>query len=167
MAEERLLAIKPYNTHSIECYSKRGFLKWAEMMPNLVTENGAMWLLDNAFGSGLHKEWRAGLVESGTISSEDTMTESEWNEFTKTTHAARPLLDFTVHNPKTATETYVSGKAGFVVLRAGTVTGSFMVDDPMMGGRMGLLYGVTLFDNEHPVVQGDSLYIVITLGSTV
>jgi hypothetical protein len=167
MAEERLLAVSPHNTHSIECYSKRGFLKWAEMIPNLVTKEGAIWLLDNAFGSGLHKDWRAGLTESGTISSGDTMITKGWNEFTKTTHAARPNLYFGATEPQTAAETYVSAKAGFVVHKAGEITGSFMVDDPLIGGRAGLLYGVTLFDNAHQVVQGDSLYLIITLGSTV
>jgi hypothetical protein len=167
MAEERLLAIKPYNTHSITCYSKRGFLKWGELVPNLVTAEGAIWLLDNAFGVGIQRDWRAGLTGSGTISSGDTMITKGWNEFTGTTHANRPSLYFSATSPKTAAETYVSDKAGFVVHKAGEITGSFMVDDPLIGGRIGLLYGVTLFDNAHPVVQGDSLYLIITLGSTV
>jgi hypothetical protein len=167
MAEERLLAIKPHNTHSITCYSKRGFLKWAEVIPNLVTKVGAIWLLDNAFGPGFHKDWRAGLTESGSISSDDTMVTKGWIEFTKTTHANRPMLSFSATDPQTAAQTYVSAKAGFVVHKAGEITGSFMVDDPLIGGRNGLLYGVTLFDNAHPVVQGDSLYLIITLGSLV
>jgi hypothetical protein len=167
MAEERLLAIEPYNTHSIECYSKRGFLKWAEMIPNLVTEEGAIWLLDNAFGPGLHREWNAGLVESGPISTKDTMISHGWIEFTKTTHANRPKLEFTATDPQTAKETYVSAKAGFVVHKAGNITGSFMVDSPLIGGHMGTLYGVTNFANPHSVVQGDSLYLIITLGSKV
>jgi hypothetical protein len=167
MAEERLLAVKPYNTHSITCYSKRGFLKWAEVIPNLVTKEGAIWLLDNAFGPGFQKDWKAGLTESGTISSDDTMVTKGWNEFTGTTHANRPALYFEATEPKTAAQTYVSAKAGFVVHKAGDITGSFMVDDPAIGGRAGLLYGVTLFDNTHNVVQGDSLYLIITLGSTV
>jgi hypothetical protein len=167
MAEERLLAVKPYNTHSITCYSKRGFLKWGEVIPNLVTEEGAVWLLDNAFGGAFHKDWKAGLTETGTISSGDTMISKGWTEFTKTTHAARPNLYFSATEPQTAAETFVSAKAGFVIHKAGDITGSFMVDDPLIGGRTGLLYGVTLFDNPHPVVQGDSLYLIITLGSQV
>ena len=167
MEQERILAVRPHNTHSIECYSKRGFLKWGEVIPNLVTKGGAIWLLDNAFGAGMHRDWRAGLVESGDISSDDTMVTKGWIEFTKTTHAARPNLYFGATEPQTAAETYVSAKAGFVVHKEGTITGSFMVDDPLMGGRAGLLYGVTLFDNPHQVVQGDSLYLIITLGSTV
>jgi hypothetical protein len=167
MAEKRLLAIKPHNTHSITCYSKRGFLKWGEVVPNLVTKEGAIWLLGNAFGSDIQRDWKAGLVQSGDISSDDTMISHKWSEFVKTTHAARPNLYFEATDPQTSAETYVSAKAGFVVHKAGDISGSFMVDDPLMGGHSGLLYGVTLFDNSHPVVQGDSLYIVITLGSTV
>ena len=165
MEQERLLAIEPHNTHSIECYSKRGFLKWGEVIPNLVTKEGAIWLLSNAFGAGMQRDWRAGLVESGAISSDDTMISHKWSEFVKTTHAARPNLYFGATEPQTAAETYVSAKAGFVVHQAGDITGSFMVDNSLMGGHMGLLYGVTNFDNPHQVVAGDSLYLIITLGS--
>jgi hypothetical protein len=167
MAEEKLLAIEHHNTHSITCYSKRGFLKWGEVIPNLVTEEGAIWLLDNAFGAGFHKDWRAGLVDSGAITTKDTMINKDWIEFTKTTHAARPNLYFSDSDPKTAQDTYTSAKAGFVVHKAGTISGSFMVDDPLIGGKAGLLYGVTLFDNVHQVVQGDALYLIINLGSRV
>jgi hypothetical protein len=135
------------------------------MVPNLVTNEGAMWLLNNAFGSATQKDWRAGLLESGHISHEDTMITHGWNEFVKTTHAARPNLYFTATDPQTALETYVSAKAGFIVHKAGDISGSFMVDDPLMGGRSGMLYGVTQFNNSHAVVQGDSLYLIITLGT--
>ena len=165
MAQEAILELEPYNTHTIECYSEGGFFKWSEMVPNLVTDEGAIWILDNAFGSGMQRDWRAGLVESGTISHEDTMIKHSWSEFVKTTHAARPNLYFGATEPQTAAKTYVSAKAGFVVHQAGDITGSFMVDNSLMGGHMGMLYGITLFDNSHAVVQGDSLYLVITLGS--
>ena len=167
MEQERLLAIEPHNTHSITCYSKRGFLKWGEVIPNLVTEEGAIWLLNSAFGSGLHKEWNAGLSQSGPISAKDTMIKHDWVEFTKTTHAKRPKLVFTATDPQTAAEAYVSAKAGFLVLKEGTIMGSFMVDNDSMGGNTGMLYGITNFANPHPVVAGDSLYLIITLGSKV
>jgi hypothetical protein len=90
-----------------------------------------------------------------------------WNEFTKTTHANRPKLVFTATDPQTAEETYVSAKAGFVVFKEGTISGSFMVDNALIGGHMGMLYGVTNFANPHQVVDGDSLYLVIKLGSRI
>jgi hypothetical protein len=165
MEEDTILGLKPHNTHSVECYSKDGVLKWSEEIPNLVTEEGAVWLLDNAFGPGLHREWRAGLVESGTISTQDTMVTHNWVEFTKTTHASRPSLSFNESDPKTAHKTYTSEKAGFIMHKEGHITGTFMVDDPLMGGRMGLLYGVTHFTDIQTVVPGDSIYLIINLGS--
>ena len=160
--------IKPNNLHIVDCYSSKGFLKWTEAIPNMVTEEGAIWLLDTAFGPGEQQDWFCGLVESGQIANDDTMFHHNWVEFTGTTHQYRPGLTFTDHNPKTAATTYSTEKsAQFVIHEAGKVTGSFMTTDDSIGGSIGLLYGVTLFQEIHKVVQGDSIYITIILGSKV
>ena len=169
MVEERLSeSVKPSNHHMIEAYSKRGFLKWAETIPNLVTKEGAIWLLDQSFGIPLPQAWHCGLTRSGGISSNDTMSSHGWVEFVGTTHERRPLLEFKPHDPKTAPQTYTTTKsAQFVIHEAGPIDGSFMVSDDEIGGNKGLLYGITKFNNTHNVVQGDSVYITIILGSQV
>jgi len=169
MEDQRLSeSVTPSNHHIVDCYSKRGFLKWTEMLPNLVTESGAIWLLDAAFGEGEQKDWFCGLTQAGAISAQDTMKINEWEEYTGTTHQWRPPLNFIPHSPKRAAQTYTSDKsAQFVIHEAGTITGSFMVDDDTIGGDNGLLYGITLFNNSHSVVQGDSIYITVILGSKI
>ena len=169
MEEQRLpQQIEPSNHHIVNCYSNRGFLKWTEMLPNLVTEEGAIWLLDTAFGVGEQKDWFCGLTQAGVISAQDTMKINEWEEYTGTTHQWRPPLNFVPHATHSAAQTYTSDKsAQFIIHEAGTITGSFMVDNNTIGGNSGLLYGITLFNQSHKVIQGDSLHITVILGSKV
>ena len=169
MEDQRLSeSVTPSNHHIVDCYSNRGFLKWTEMLPNLVTEEGAIWLLDAAFGDGEQKDWFCGLTQSGTISPLDTMASHSWEEYIGTTHQWRPPLNFIPHDPKTAAQTYTSAKSSqFVIHEAGMITGSFMVSENTIGWNQGLLYGITLFNNAHSVVQGDSIYITVILGSKI
>ena len=139
--------IRLSNTHLVQCFDSDGQLKWSEKVPNLVTDVGAIWLLDSGFGTPVGHDWFCGLTQSGTISSNDTMGSRNWEEFTGTTHNNRPLLEFSEHEPKTREETYESSKAQFVVHQAGTISGTFMTTDTVIGGTLGLLYGVTLFPN--------------------
>ncbi len=157
--------IRLSNTHLVQCFDSNGQLKWSEKVPNLVTDEGAIWLLDSGFGTPVGQDWFCGLTQSGAISANDTMNSQNWVEFTGTTHNNRPLLEFSEHEPKTRAETYESEKAQFVVHQAGTISGTFMTTDTVIGGTLGLLYGVTLFPSPQPVVQGDAVYVVIILGS--
>jgi hypothetical protein len=162
MLGEKMLAGGVFTVH---CYDKDGNLKWKEVNPNLVVNEGLKFMNDTFFtGSGYTATWYLGLVTGpgagNTYAAADVLaTHTGWTEFTNYSgdRGAITLGAATAADPSVTTN---ASPVQFVITSTGgTVAGAFLTD--VDTGTVGTLFSVSNFQapGDRAVVAGDTLNV--------
>lgn len=150
------------STYDVACYRDNKIV-WTESSPNLVVNEGLAYVMGTSFGDVDQIEWRCGLVLQGTPTPEDTMqSHPYWTEFTGTYIAVRPPCEFVIDSDPTK---YISSSSQFMIQVSSQIAGAFMTSEPDSTSTNGTLYGVSNFEQVRQVVNGDALFVTITVGA--
>lgn len=150
-----------------ECYGADGTLKWSEEFPNLVTNVGKNFMLDNALNTSATSATNVymGLKGSGTAAAGDTMaSHSGWSELNITANRATPSFSSASGGSKTT-----SSAASFSITAAGptTVAGVLIVlgstATTSNTSTAGTLFSAGDFSASRSVVSGDTLNVTYTV----
>ena len=144
------------NEYRLTCTTPQGFVRWHEVIFNLVVDEGLNDALDKHLkGVGYTASWFVGLTSgSPTIDPTDTMTAHPgWTEITDYDEATRPALVLgAVANQSVDS---IASPALFTMNANVTAGGAFIVFDNAKAGTDGPLYGVAPFSADRLVVAGD------------
>ena len=158
--------VQKLNTkYIVDCYGEDGFLKWSELTPNIVVNEGVDYLFNTAFLNSDTSNWFAGLVKSGDGVAEDTMDSHSFIEYLGWVNVLRPLLVFEAGNPRTPERNIVSRAVTFTMGTTDSISGAFMTTSEVKDDYSGKLYGVTSFESTHNVIPGDSISMSIIIGA--
>jgi len=148
--------------YKVECFDKRGKLKWIEEFENLVVNQGLDDILDNEFkGSGYTAAWYVGLKATGTVVAADTMaSHAGWSEITDYDETTRPVCTFGTVSGQSVDNS--ASTADFTINATVTVFGAFLANDSTKGGTAGELYGAGDFTTSRPCVDDDVLKVTVT-----
>jgi hypothetical protein len=156
------------STYTFDCY-REGKLIWTEKKPNLVTNQGAEYLM--ALGFDYHNsgvtgatQWYIGLIGVGgnypVIT--DTMQDHGFEENIGYTTYHRGYTAFS----KTGIAEYTSAVTEFVMVKRAIIKGAFLTTSDNKGGSDGYLYGASIMLTEKNMQSGDVLRITITTKAT-
>ena len=162
MLGEKMLA---GGVFTVQCFDKDGNLKWEEVNPNLVVNEGLKSMNDAFFtGSGYTAAWYLGIVTGpgagNTYAAADTLaSHAGWTEYTDYSgnRGAITLGAATTADPSVTTN---SSPVQFVITGAGgTVAGAFLAD--VDTGTAGTLFSVSNFQSpgDRAVVSEDTLNV--------
>lgn len=153
--------------YTAECYDADGNLKWSEEFPNLVTNVGKNFMLDNALNTSATSATNVymGLKGTGTAAAGDTMaSHSGWSELNITANRATPSFSSASSGSKAT-----SSAASFSITAAGptTVAGVLIVlgSTATTGNTStaGTLFSAGDFSASRSVVSGDTLNVTYTV----
>lgn len=134
-----------------KCYDAKGNLKWEDTFDNLVTDVGARFLLDTAFGGSANSTYFLGLTAATpTPNNADTMaSHGGWTEATgwsAPASNARPAITWSAAASRAKA---ISAAASFTASGALTAGGCFIVTGSgavtTNGSTAGTLYSVGAF----------------------
>ena len=141
-----------------KCFDADGNLKWEDTFDNLVTDVGARFLLDTAFGGSANSTYFLGLTTGApTPAVGDTMgTHGGWAEATGwSTPASNARATITWSAAATRTKA-ISSAASFTASGAVTAGGCFIVTGSgavaTNGSTAGTLYSVGAFSGGNKVL---------------
>ncbi|MBZ8133203.1 hypothetical protein [Afifella sp. IM 167] len=152
------LGMKTY--YRFECVGPDGRVKWTELVPNLVVNEGLNDLLDKYFkGSGYTAAWYVGLKGTGTIAASDTLaSHAGWSEITAYAGDRKALTLGTVASQSVDNS---ASAAVFAINGTATVAGAFVAGAAT--GTSAVLYGAANFASARDVVADDTLNVTVTL----
>jgi len=136
---------------------------------NGISNQGKNYLLNCGFVSGtqiLTANWCMSLIDNAgfiALSSGDTMSTKQWQEFTGYTQTSRPKW-----NPATSTAQLLTNPTlcQFDIGVSGIVYGGFIVSDSVIGGTGGTLWSSGSFPSPTNVTSAtDQLRLVYNLAS--
>ena len=150
--------------YRVECV-RDGAVAWTEEFDNLVTDQGANFLLEVGFGATAKPaNWFLGLIASGTPVAGDTYaTHAGFTESTAYSNANRPTLAFAAASGLSKA---TSSAASFTINATATITGAFSATSATKGDTAAagaVLYSAGLFGASRPVQSGDTLTVSLTL----
>jgi hypothetical protein len=151
---------------TVQCHDKDGNLKWEDVVPNLVVNEGLQSMNTQYFkGSAYTAAWYMGLITgpgSGTtIAAGDTLaSHAGWTEFTNYS-GTRPAITFgtaTTADPSVITNSAVPSSFS-ISGGGGTVAGAFICT--VTTGTSGTLFSASDFQSpgDRIVVSGDTLNV--------
>lgn len=148
------------NVYRVECYDKDGNLKWAEEVPNLITDAGCDDILDKYFkGAAYTASFFVGLKTAGAIAATDTLAApGAWTEVVSYT-GNRKALTLGAVSGKSVDNS--ASKASFSMTSSVTVAGAFIAT--VATGTAGILYGVIDFASPRAVIASDVINVTCTL----
>jgi hypothetical protein len=152
----------------VECFDQHGNLKWTEVFPNLVVNEGLKDMNDKYFsGSGYTAAWYLGLVQgpaSGTaFAAGDTLASHiGWTEDTAYT-GNRKAVTFgaaTLADPSVISNS--AAPSSFTMNGTTTIAGAFLCS--VATGTSGILFSASDFQSpgDRSVVSGDVLNVTYT-----
>lgn len=151
-----------------EAYDSDGDLKWMEICPNTVVDEGLDYLLKRSYiGVSANVTKHIGLAEATpAFAAGDTMgTHTGWNEVTAYNEANRQYF-----NPDgvSAQEVNNSGNtATFNINNSIEIGGGFLTDDSTKGGATGTLIGGATFTNgARTLADGDTLNVTVAASAS-
>jgi len=147
---------------SAKCYGANGKLKWNEDIENLVTDQGANYLLQSFFATpNYNPAWYVGLYTGvGTLSTSDTMASHPgWIEVTAYNQLVRPQLIMGTAINRSITNG--SNTAFFSISSTTNLVGVFSTSSSNKGGADGILYGEAAFGGVQQVIPSDQLYLTV------
>jgi hypothetical protein len=156
---------KVHGVYTVECHDKNGNLKWKETFDNLVTDVGARFLLDTAFGGSANSTYFLGLTTgTPTVNNADTMTSKGWTEATgwsTPSSNARATITWSAASGRAKA---IASAASFTASGALTVGGCFIVTGSgavaTNGSTAGTLYSVGAFSGGNKVLAlNDTLQV--------
>ena len=151
--------------YDVECYDKRGRLKWRETIDNIHVNVGLDAVLDVHFSAATQiTTWFLGLTDgTPTVAAGDTMaSHAGWAEITAYSESVR----------QTFVEAGVSGqsldnsasKASYAINGSATVGGAFLTSVNTKSGSTGTLASVGAFTGgDRSVVSGDTVLVTLTI----
>ena len=134
-----------------KCYDAKGNLKWEDEFDNLVTDVGARFLLDTAFGGSANSIYFLGLTAATpTPANADTMvSHGGWTEATGWSTPASNARATITWSAAASRAKAISSAASFTASGALTVGGCFIVTGSgavaTNGNTGGTLYSVGAF----------------------
>ena len=167
--------IRLHNLYEVECFDRRGRLKWREVIKNLVTTEGLNDLLDKYLkGAAYTAAWYVGLIDNASFTSiqaGDTAakinlvanppTTNSWQEADDYSESVRQTL--TLGTPSAGSVDNSASKASFSINGTVTLNGAFIGSSNVKGGTAGVLYGAASFGATRSVISGDTLNVTATL----
>jgi hypothetical protein len=154
-----------HGTYEVKCMDKDGNVKWVEKFDNLVTDIGARFLLDTAFGGTANSTYFLGLTTgTPTVNNADTMASKAWTEATGWSTPASNARVAVTWNAASARAKAIASAASFTASGALTVGGCFIVTGAgavaTNGSTAGTLYSVGAFSGGNKVLAlNDSLQV--------
>jgi hypothetical protein len=118
-----------HGVYTAQCYNKEGELIWEDTFENLVTDIGARFLLDGAFGAAQNSTFFLGLTTgSPTPANGDTMaTHGGWTEATGWSTPASSARATITWSSASSRAKAIASAASFTASGALTVGGCFIV----------------------------------------
>jgi hypothetical protein len=161
------LDVRPETHYEIECW-RDGTLLWVERFHNLVTSWGRDLLLDALFVSGhALPVWYVGLVKADgftAYSATDTSaSHAGWVESPDYGQPTRPVCTF--GTPAGGSVSNALAKAVFTMNAITQIRGAFLIDNSVIEGVTGVLYGVGDFSVVRNVIMGDTINVTVTLSA--
>lgn len=150
----------PRFRYRVECWDRRGDLRWVEEVSNLVTTEGKNYLIDTFFKLGaLPGGWYMMLAGTGTKAAADTLaSHAAWAEVNPYT-GNRPAITFGTTGSGSNTATAVS----YAITGTATVAGAGVAN--VNTGTTGKLYSVSDFAAPRSVASGDTMNITLTVSA--
>jgi len=151
----------------IECFDKRGKLKWKTTAKNAVVNQGLDYILDVMFGSETKPTWYVGLIRDdnySALAAGDTMaSHGGWEEADEYDEATRQEITFSAASGQAITNTV---RVHFSINATETMKGAFLTNDSTKSGTAGKLYSTALNDGgNEAVVDGDVVKVSYTAGA--
>ena len=152
--------MKPKVIHRFNCYDENGKLVWQETIKNIVPTLGLNDILNQYFeGSGYTAAHYVGLKSTGTPVLADTMaSHATWTELEIYSEAVRQTLSYSA----AASGSKVAAQVSFSIDDSGTIGGTFISTDAVMGATDGILISALNFSSSHTVASGYTLTDDIT-----
>jgi hypothetical protein len=136
---------------------------WRRQAHNLITDEGARWVLNHTFVSAQTLTWYLLPKGAGAFANGDTMaSHAGWSEIQAYSQTARPSL---------AIPTITSGRSGvanIVSITANastTVAGIGLTTLNSKGGTTGTLLGGADFGSSQPLTNGQILRMTVTVSA--
>lgn len=153
----------PRCTYLCECRAADGRLLWADEAHNLVTDEGARYLLTYFKAAQTTSGFYVGLRAAGTILASDTAASHPgWTEITAYAETGRQIL--TLGTPAARSVDNAASKATFTINATATAAGFALWSTGSKGGTGGSLYSASDFTGgSRAVNSGDALSVLVTL----
>lgn len=150
------------------CYGPDGQLKWHDIAPNLVTNEGLDHILNILLkGTTQSDPWYIGLTSSTpSVAADDTLTgtHSGWTEVTAYSEGSRQ--EFVDGALSTQSVDNSGSKASFSInSNSTTVGGAFLADDSTTGSNGTLLCAAAFSDGDKSADSGDTLEVQYTFSA--
>jgi hypothetical protein len=151
--------------YTAKCYDDKGNLKWEDTFDNLVTDIGARFLLDTAFGGTANSTYFLGLTTgTPTVNNADTMASKGWTEATGWSTPASNARVAVTWSAAASRSKAISAAASFTASGALTAGGCFIVTGSgavaTNGSTAGTLYSVGAFSGGNKVLAlNDTLQV--------
>jgi len=165
---ESALALGQFN---FECIGADGKVKWTDIVPNLVVNEGLAYMAGSSLTSVTQvTAWFIGLYGAGasnTPAAADTMSShAGWTENVGYSNATRVAVTFvtaTTANPSVATNS--ASPSAFTINATSTVGGAFLTSGSAKSGTAGTLFSASDFTSpgDRSVVSGDTVNVTYTL----
>jgi len=165
---ESALALGQFN---FECIGADGKVKWTDIVPNLVVNEGLAYMAGSSLTSVTQvTAWFIGLYGAGasnTPAAADTMSShAGWTEnvgYSNATRVAVTFVNATTANPSVATNS--ASPSAFTINATSTVGGAFLTSGSAKSGTAGTLFSASDFTSpgDRSVVSGDTVNVTYTL----
>lgn len=137
---------------------------WRRRGANLVTDEGARWLITHAFVAPKTTiPWHLMLKGAGALANSHTMaSHAGWSELTGYSQTARPAL--TIASPSSGRSSSNAATVASITADASiTVAGAVLTSSPTKGGTTGTLYGGADFASAQALTSGQILQLTATV----
>lgn len=151
-----------------ECYGPDGVLKWRDVAPNLVVNQGKNGMLDTYMaGSGYTAAWYMSLITAGTVTATSTYASPTVTETTSSVIANRLSMTWSA----AATGSKAAATTSFSIIGSATITGNLILTGgtgvATVGNTSatgGILFSSAAFQaGSKSVSAGDSLNVSYTI----
>lgn len=157
------------NWWKFECFYADGTLKWREIVPNLVVDEGLYYSLDVSFMDGTkYTSWYVALYEddvSPVAGWDYAGITTDQDEFTEYDESTRPLWD-----PSAITSLSLTDEVTFTASTGAntTIYGSYVVNVSTKGDSAsgsGIMWCATRFGTPRPFVATEVLNVTYAINS--
>jgi hypothetical protein len=154
----------PHGRAIVRCIRPDGSIRWTEEAPNLVTNAGLNFLLDNGLNSTEAGTLYIGLKNIGSPAAGDTMgSHAGWTENENYSEANRPAWGQGSASSQQVTN---ASPADFSIdTDSQTIAGLFITTDNTIGGTSGTLISAVNFGSSKATGDGDTLQVTYTLSA--
>lgn len=150
-----------------ECRDAEGNLKWRDVAPNTVPNQGKNAILDNALGAGTGPTYYMSLITAGSASSSSTYASPTVTETTSSIIAARVAMGWASASAGSKSATTTS----FSIIGSATITGGMVVSGGSGVATVGntaasggvLLSAANFSGGSKTVASGDTINVTYSL----